>query len=260
MQQRSDAWLKVRGGKITGSRFARAMTSRRDVYRKLVEQLVEERRLGRSLDGNYVSPAMQWGIDHEPQARRWYSTQRGHHVQEVAFVPHKDMEYVGVSPDGLVGRDGLIEIKCPQLRGYRQILDTRRVPSQYYWQIQGGLWVCERDWADYICFYPPGQGLVIRVGKDQDDWDRLANRCEEINREVERRLRTRDVRRAEVSHRSPRTPDPREVLRNALADASGSRTSDKPKHIPSAGLPSGSRFSWWWLALAFLFALMLYWL
>ncbi len=262
MQQRSEAWRQVRGGKITGSRFARAMTSRKDVYGKLIEQLVQERRLGRSLDNSYVSPAMQWGIDHEPLARKWYSARGGHHVQEVAFVPHSDMEYVGVSPDGLVGHDGLIEIKCPQLKGYRQTLDTRRVPSQYYWQIQGGLWVCDRDWADYVCFYPPGQGLVIRVQKDENDWDRLASRCKEINQEVERRLRTRVVPRGDLRRSGQATTGDearQEAHRHALAEPRETRSAGTPA-ASSFKQPDARGFSWWWLVLAFVFVLMLYWL
>ena len=262
MQQRSDAWLKVRGGKITGSRFARAMSSKQDVYRKLIDQLVEERRLGRSLDSGYVSAAMQWGIDHEPLARKWYSARGGHRVQEVAFVPHRSMQYVGVSPDGLVGHDGLIEIKCPQLKGYRQTLDTRRVPSQYYWQIQGGLWVCERDWADYVCFYPPGQGLVIRVQKDENEWDRLASRCKEINGEVERRLRTKLVPRGDLglSGQGPTRIEARqEAHRQALADRKETRSNVTPA-VTASSTQAESRRLWWWLILAFVFVLVLYWL
>ena len=73
MQQRSEAWYRERAGRITGSRFSRAMAPRNsDAYLGLISELAEERKAGHSRDGGYVNAAMQWGIDHEPAARKWY--------------------------------------------------------------------------------------------------------------------------------------------------------------------------------------------
>lgn len=188
MQQRSEAWYQARAGRITGSRFSRAMANKRsDTYQSLITDLAEERRTGRCLDRGYVNSAMQWGIDHEPNARRWYCREHARHVDEVAFVIHPIHDFVGVSPDGLVGADGLVEIKCPQLTNFKRIAASHQMPSRYRWQVQGQLWVCERQWLDFVCFYPPGHGVVIHVEADEDDFDQIEARCIEIDREVTRR-------------------------------------------------------------------------
>lgn len=194
MEQRSEAWFRVRAGRITGSRFSRAMAGKRsNDYRNLIDELVEERRRGRALDGGYVNPAMRWGMDYEDAARLWYGRSRGCTVHQIGFVVHHEYDYVGVSPDGLVDSDGLVEIKCPQMKGFRQVMESRQMPSRYRWQVQGQLWVCRREWADFVCFYPPGQGIVIRIVGIQRDFDQLEARCREVNLEVERRVGRRKL-------------------------------------------------------------------
>lgn len=214
MQQRSEAWYRERAGRITGSRFARAMAARSsDAYLGLIADLAEERRTGRSRDRGYVSAAMQWGIDHEPKARSWYGRQRGCRVREVAFVVHPVHEFVGVSPDGLVGDRGLIEIKCPQLANFRRVARSQQMPGRYRWQVQGQLWVCEREWLDFVCFYPPGKGVVVRVEADEEAFDQIESRCIEIDREVTRRVgigsrATPRPVRSSSSSAAPKASDP----------------------------------------------------
>lgn len=204
MQQRSEAWYRERAGRITSTRFSRAIASKNsDAYRGLISELAEERKVGRSRDGGYVSAAMQWGIDHEPAARKWYVRQHGRRVSEIGFVVHPAHDFVGVSPDGLVGDDGLIEIKCPQMKGFRQVMSTQEMPTRYRWQVQGQLWVCQRDWLDFVCFYPPGQGVAIRIEGDEDDFDELDARCIEVNREVERRMGIGSRTQAPVTSHAP---------------------------------------------------------
>ncbi len=189
VEQRTDQWYSARAGKITGSRFAYAMAARGTTsFRQLIDQLVQERLTGRCLDNRRLNSAMQWGIDHEDAARHWYSKAYGRSVDLAGFVVHPDFDYVGVSPDGLVGLDGVVEIKCPQRHNFQKVRSTRRMPSQYRWQVQGQLWVCRRDWADFVCFHPPSSGVVIRVERDSADAERLEERCREINQLVEGRM------------------------------------------------------------------------
>ena len=216
MQQRSEAWYQARAGRITGSRFSRAMAAKSsDTYQGLISELVVERRTGSSRDRGYVNAAMQWGIDHEASARTWYSRQHGRQVHEIGFVVHPVHEFVGVSPDGLVGQDGLIEIKCPQLANFKRVADSRQVPSRYRWQVQGQLWVCRRQWLDFVCFYPPGQGVVLHVEADETDFDRIEARCIEIDREVTRR--TGIGTRATPKPSSPRAPSPLPPPKNSVS-------------------------------------------
>ena len=90
MQQRSEAWYRARAGRITGSRFARAMAARNsDAFLGLVAELAAERKTGRSQDGGYVNAAMQWGIDHEPSARRSWSDADRAAAREAAATPDR---------------------------------------------------------------------------------------------------------------------------------------------------------------------------
>ncbi|MCL2876274.1 MAG: YqaJ viral recombinase family protein [Betaproteobacteria bacterium] len=192
MEQRFEDWCLARAGRITGTRFARAMSSRDSKgYRKLIDELVEERQTGCNFDDGYKSEAMQWGSDYEGDARQWYERSRACHVEQIAFVVHPEHNFVGVSPDGLVADDGLIEIKCPQIKGFREVMNSCRMPSRYRWQVQGQLWVCRRQWLDFVCFYPPSQGIIIRIFPDESDFLQLDVRCREINQEVERRVGAR---------------------------------------------------------------------
>lgn len=244
MQQRSEAWYQARAGRITGSRFSRAMAAKSsDTYQGLISELVVERRTGSSRDRGYVNAAMQWGIDHEASARTWYSRQHGRQVHEIGFVVHPVHEFVGVSPDGLVGQDGLIEIKCPQLANFKRVADSRQVPSRYRWQVQGQLWVCRRQWLDFVCFYPPGQGVVLHVEADETDFDRIEARCIEIDREVTRR--TGIGTRAMPKSSAPRMPLPSPVSKGSVSTAP-TRASDK------SGVPG-----WVWVVLVLV---VLYWL
>lgn len=244
MQQRSEAWFQARAGRITGSRFSRAMAAKSsDTYQRLISELVEERRTGRSYDRGYTNAAMQWGIDHESSARAWYSRQHGRQVQEVGFVVHPVHAFVGVSPDGLVGQDGLVEIKCPQLANFQRVVASRQMPSRYRWQVQGQLWVCGRQWLDFVCFYPPGRGVVVHVEADDADFDRIESRCIEIDREVTRRAGI--GARAMPRPSCPQAPLPSPVSRGS-ANPPPARTSGRP------GVPA-----WVWVVLVLV---VLYWL
>ena len=257
MDQRSPEWYQARLGRITGTRFAAAMAGPGSrAYASLIDELVSERLTGhrRSIP---TTPAMQWGIDHEPAARAWYSRQSGNHVELVGFVHHRKFAFVGVSPDGLVGSSGVLEIKCPQVKAYRETVTRGCVPTRYVWQVQGQLWVCEREYADFVCFHPGMGGLVIRVPRDEAGIARLQARCQQVEREVERRITARSGRPVPVSvttsdrppaqQPAPSCPWPREQP----AKVSGSQT--KPS------LRFGiSKLPWWvWVIAA---ATLLYWL
>lgn len=237
MQQRSPAWYRERAGRITGSRFARAMASTHsDSYRNLIEQLVEERRTGQCHDRGYVNAAMQWGMDHEDHARRWYSRSHGREVRQIGFVVHPRYDYVGVSPDGLVAHDGLVEIKCPQMKAFRQVMASRALPSRYRWQVQGQLWVCQRQWLDFVCFYPPGKGVVIRVDADEEAFDQLEARCREVDREVTRRIGGQPLAR-KVASPLPTASSPEAPVIDVRNEA--------PRRADQNGIPG-----WVWVAIA----------
>ena len=157
MEQGSKEWLELRLGKVTASKMSDVLSKGRGTApSKTAEtymmELIAEKLTGQSKPF-FENDAMRWGTETEPQARAMYSINNDFvHVEEVAFVEHN--EFIGISPDGLVGDDGLLEIKCPtsvtQIK--RALSDDYAV--DYYEQIQCQLWVTERKWCDFVSFDP----------------------------------------------------------------------------------------------------------
>ena len=244
MDQRSPEWYQARLGWITGTRFAAAMAATDSrTYVSLVDELVSERVTGHRRE-RPITPAMQWGIDHEPLARAWYSRQSGSHVEQAGFVRHRSLGFVGVSPDGLVGTRGVLEIKCPQMKAYRETVARGCIPTRYVWQVQGQLWVCEREFADFVCFHPGMGGLVIRVQRDEARIARLHARCQQVEREVQRRIAANPQRRKPAPAPSSAWP------RQSASSESGEPTRLKRNRLSAA--------PWWvWVIAA---VVVWYWL
>jgi putative phage-type endonuclease len=139
-------------------------------------QLVTERLTEEPTD-SYQSAAMEWGIELEPHARAAYEARTGVLVDEVDFVRHPTLE-AGASPDGLVGEDGCIEIKCPNTATMLEYIEDRSVPRKYLLQIQWQLACTGRNWCDFVAYDPrlPDhlQLLVIRVPRDEDVIEQIA--------------------------------------------------------------------------------------
>ena len=155
MEQRSEEWFQARLGKVTASRVADVLAKIKSgesaSRRNYKIQLVSERLTGEKQE-TYINQAMQDGIDREFYAREKYVQQHGE-VEEVGFIQHPTLE-AGASPDGLVGDDGLIEIKCPLGTTHTETLMTQEVPSKYVPQIQFQLLVTGRKWCDFVSFNP----------------------------------------------------------------------------------------------------------
>lgn len=111
-------------------------------------------------------------------------------VDEVGFVPHPTLTNVGCSPDGLVGEDGLLEIKCPaSMAKHLDALRTGAHATEYRWQLQGQLWVAGRRWCDVVSYdprFPDGLQLAItRVTRDDVSFKALEQACIAANAEVD---------------------------------------------------------------------------
>jgi len=186
MDQRSEEWYAARLGKVTASRLSDVLATiktgeaaARANYRI---ELVAERLTGKSTPG-FTSAAMQWGVDCEPMARSAYETETGLIVTEVGFVDHPTIAMAGASPDGLVGDDGLIEIKCPDTKTHIQTLTSKKAPSEYIPQMQWQMACTSRQWVDFVSFDPrlPEHLMleIIRVERDQSLIDKYS---ESVNR------------------------------------------------------------------------------
>jgi putative phage-type endonuclease len=133
-------------------------------------QLICERLTNQKAEG-FSNVAMQHGTDTEPLARAAYEDYADILVDEVGFVPHPSIIMAGASPDGLVGDDGLIEIKCPNTATHIETLLSRTVPSKYNTQMQFQMACTGREWCDFVSFdnrLPQDlQLFVTRVPRDK---------------------------------------------------------------------------------------------
>lgn len=174
-EQGSEEWLSMRLGKVTASRVKDVLTKGRgNAPSKTAEsymmELIAEMLTGESKPF-FENDAMRWGTETEPQARSMYEVNNDFvTVREVAFVEHN--EYVGISPDGLVGDDGLLEIKCPNTTTQIKRALSDDYSADYKAQIQMQLWVTERDWCDFVSFDPRldcnASYLQQRVYRDEE--------------------------------------------------------------------------------------------
>lgn len=180
-KQGSPEWHKARISKITGSRFKDVLSKGGGATRsKYMQELVKERKTGKPAKG-YFDANMEDGQDREPAARLYYEKVNNVKVEEVGFIEHTGVDYinyVGVSPDGLVGEDGGLEIKCPLLKTHKEYIEKNVLPSTYKAQVQGCMWVTERKWWDFVSYCENDEGVEsywsIRVYRDQNYINELA--------------------------------------------------------------------------------------
>jgi len=173
-EQRTEEWFAARLGKVTASRVNDVMAKTKTGYSasrdSYMTQLVLERITQTKAEG-FTSQAMQWGVEQEPFARAAYEAAQGVMVEEVGFVPHPTIEWAGASPDGLVGDDGLVEIKCPNTATMIETLLSQKVPGKYFTQMQFQLACTGRKWCDYVVFDPrmPAKAQLFVKRVDRDD-------------------------------------------------------------------------------------------
>ena len=172
MGQGSQEWLEMRLGKVTASRMKDVLTNGRGgnpskTAESYMIELIAERLTGESKPF-FENDAMRWGTETEPQARAMYELESGNDVEEVAFIV-KD-EFIGVSPDGLIGSAGMLEIKCPTTSTQVRRALSGEYHNDYIAQIQAQLWVAEREWCDFVSFDPRldcgASFLIERVNRD----------------------------------------------------------------------------------------------
>ena len=175
--QRTDDWFARRCGKATGSRIADIVAKTKTGWGaarvNYLAQLVAERLTGRVEDG-FKSSAMQWGIDTEPQAIEAYEAITLSVVDPVGFVDHPHIGMAGASPDGLVGDDGLVEIKCPNTATHIDALLGSAIPGKYLTQMQWQIACTGRQWCDYVSFDPRmPPHLQMRIERVERDYGRI---------------------------------------------------------------------------------------
>ena len=165
MEQGTDEWRAARLGKATASRIADIVARTKSGYStsraNYAAQLVCERLTGAPTD-SFVNSAMQWGLEKEPEAQRLYEFEHDTPVVKVDFIDHPRITLSGASPDGFIGDDGLIEVKCPITATHIDTLLGRSVPGKYLCQMQWQMAVTGRQWCDFVS-YDPRLPLHLRL-------------------------------------------------------------------------------------------------
>jgi hypothetical protein len=174
--QGSDEWLQSRLGKPTASNFGKLITptgkpsASAEGY---INELIAQRITG-ELPEFYTNAAMERGNELEPAAKALYEFTYGVEVVEAGLCLHDTLD-CGASPDGLVGDDGGLEIKCPLPHNHIAYLRSGDVTTKYIPQIQGCLWITGREWWDFMSYHPAMEDLIVRVYRDEAYIKKLAD-------------------------------------------------------------------------------------
>ena len=155
--QGSPEWFAARLGKVTASKVSDVVAKTKSGWgasrANYMAALIAE-RLTQTPADSFSNAAMQWGTEQEPLARVAYEFFTGRDVEQVGFVDHPSIPMTGASPDGLVGEDGLVEIKCPNTATHIDTLLDGKVPGKYVIQMQWQMACTGRQWCDFVSFDP----------------------------------------------------------------------------------------------------------
>ena len=192
LTQGTDEWIRVRLGKLSASKAQTIATNGKGLDTLIFEK-VAEILTNKPLD-SYKNEAMENGSQTEDEARQIYELQTGNKVEQVGFVELS--EYIGCSPDGLVGDDGLVEIKCPTPKVFTEYLYSGKVDTKYYAQMQMQMYVTDRKWCDYVVYHPDFQTpcVIKRIDRDEkmiekikigleNGVSQIKEKCQKINKE-----------------------------------------------------------------------------
>ena len=175
-EQGSEEWHKARAGVPSASNFSKLITaagkpstSAETYINSLIAYLITG-----TVEESYKNENMARGNLLEPQARAMYELATDNVVTEVGFCLH-DTIMAGCSPDGLVGDDGGLEIKCPSASTHVGYLRSQKLPTIYKQQVMGCLWITGREWWDFMSFHPEMEDLIVRVYRDDEYINVLAD-------------------------------------------------------------------------------------
>lgn len=172
--QRTDEWYRHRLGKVTASNVSKVLAKTKSgpaaIRSDYMTELLIERLTGEPAS-SYVNAAMQWGIDQEARARAVFSLEEGLHVEQTGLVDHPTIKMFGASPDGLVGDDGVLEIKCPNSATHWDTLSRGVSANKYKPQIMAQLSCTGRKIAHFVSFDPryPAELMYFHATIERDD-------------------------------------------------------------------------------------------
>jgi len=221
IEQRSEAWRELRAGKLTASCFGDAIdiadaepgavykSGPRKGQPKLPESSAARNTYMRVVAFERTSgipkheigaKSLNWGIDVEPFAREAYELETGNIVTQSTFIVHPQFDFIGCSPDGLVGTLGGIEMKCPHDEQVHIKTMLEGMPKEHLPQVQGGMLCTGRAWWDFVSYDPRQKEnlrlYVQRIERDEAFIQKLLTGLLQFNAEVEAMIRQLEKRAA----------------------------------------------------------------
>jgi len=182
-EQGSPEWFEARRGIPTASRYGDVLAEGKGIMRaRYMRQLAGEILTEEPME-TYKNAKMERGKEHEPDLRKRYAFDHDVDIEQVGFL-RSNMIATGCSPDGLVGVDGMIEIKSTEPDLLIELLDSGRAPTQHMAQIQGNLWITGRDWCDLVIGWPKLPLFTVRVKRDEPYMANLRRELERFNQEL----------------------------------------------------------------------------
>jgi len=182
IEQHSEAWHEIRCGRVTSTRFKNLVAKdTTDSYKDLVTNIACEIITGKMEEG-YTNALMEQALELEPIARKQYEILFDTEVKTIGFLTpdedHKYHEWIGISPDGLLSDNGLLEIKCPLAKTHFEYIENNVLPSEYRYQVQGHLFVSGLSYCDFMSFVEGMKPFVIRVYPDPELFNEFEKRMD----------------------------------------------------------------------------------
>ncbi len=189
-EQRTDEWYAIRKGKMTASNAETIIANGKGLETYIYNLMAEYYSTAQK--ENYINADMQRGIDLEPEARIEFEFYTGLDVQEVGFVEYND--FIGVSPDGLIDNDGLIEIKCPNDSIYFKLLLSDNIKPEYIAQMQMQMYITDRQYCYFVSYNPNFEKslYIKKINRDEEMIEKLKKGLEkgtQLIKEIKKNFR-----------------------------------------------------------------------
>lgn len=189
-EQRTEDWYNIRKGKMTASNAETIIANGKGLETYIYNLMAEY--YSSAEKENYINADMQRGIDLEPEAKIEFQFYTGLDIKEVGCVELN--EYILASPDGLIGDDGLIEIKCPNDSIYFKLLLSNNIKPEYIAQMQMQMYVTDRQYCYFVSYNPNFEKslYIKKINRDEEMIDKLKKGLErgtELIKEIKENFR-----------------------------------------------------------------------
>lgn len=169
IEQGSEEWFEIHKGIPTASEFDKIITPLGKISKQAQSYMIKLIAEKFSNDGyEFTNHWLERGLELEPEARRFYEFTRDVKVKQVGFIYLDENKQVGGSPDGLIGKDGGLEIKCLKAENHIEMILSGKMPIKYIPQIQGNLWISGRKWWDFLGYHPSFKSFIVRIERDEE--------------------------------------------------------------------------------------------